>query len=1509
MKISTPRRLSSIARTSGLSRANCRFGQRSGRENNLDFDLERLEKRHLLTASLGNLPYEVGHESHDESDGHEHHGHGHPSAFESFTEALEIQQAESNVYRKPLVEERGSELNDAAWLGLPRTSHDENSTTPVSASAANMEQDIPGDATTQQQLAVGESFQSVAEVEGDSDWFSIELESETLYRFDVEPTTAGLLQPGLTLRDVDGNIVDVDSGDSLFGRDAVIVNFVDSSGPYFLDVAAVEFSGPYEITSSILGTLEAGLEVGELYSQSLERFDEHFYTIQLEAGIYQFDVVGADGFDPRLSLMDPSFDRVARNDDIDFPANLDSRIIAPVSTGGDYRLVVEAPWNSGSYQITTQLVADFPTDVSGDTATTGELVIGASPQLGALDEAGDSDWFGVELMEGRFYEIDLVSWDGAMDPFLTVYGADGNLLAVNDDYDFPENKDSKIYFSPTESGTFYVASDAVYDSVGLYQISVAEIAAFPDDYSSDSSTAGAITLGESIVAEHLVKGDADWFAVSLEAGQGYSVLVENPNSDGVAPVLEIYNENEMLVTSEIVEFLDSRGFSDRSYLHFVAAETATYYVATVGRDYRTGDDVPRSSFTSQRQHPDNGIVSSGTEYELTVWLDDYPDYVNATNPTPVSLVNGILESADDQDAFRLDLTAGATYSLSISSDEITELQFTMLDVDPIDPFDPIWRNADPIPFVFRAPLDSAELTVSASGDTGSYTLELNEIDVADDHGGSFADATVGTLGSIIHSRFEAALDVDYIAFELEADTIYTYELVSNTLGRQWLDVYDAYGDEVAITVNSVSHGSLRDFVVPADGTYYFRNQIDWGGYAENASDEYAIRLNVDSVSLLDTVIESNVRFDGDVISYYFVEEGYDYNAEQQLNRWDDFYSGDGYIAEGWSDYAKDQMRIALDTFESVIDIEFIEVDAMDQADLTFVNDWDLRSAGRAQVQGQKLEGLTLFELSFTEANPDSLAPGGWYHELLLHEVAHQLGLKHPHDSGPLGGNPRMVGTDLRNPTFVQPAFELNQSVYTVMSYNSGWSTAPYGRMDLASSLAEGYGSSSGLGPLDIAALQSKYAANPNFESGDNVYELSGTNEAGVGFESIWDTGGIDELSYSGSDDATINLNDATNVYERGGAGFISYADGVYGGYTIANGVIVENATSGSGNDELVGNEFDNVLRGNGGDDLLQGGAGADVLDGGDGIDTASYADAQEGVRVSLRGGHHHHSRGRGHAYGHRNAHGHGRNEDHLIDIENLIGSDFNDVLVGDHANNTLDGGSGDDRLTGGWGSDTFVARRGGNTVVTDFKNGSDVLDLTNFGITDLDSARANSTISQRGRRVRMSFDDGEVVIIHGLRHSQLDDSDFVSDGVGLGEVPANPDTFALLEVGETIRSSIEAPGDHDWFAIDLKAGVEYEFNVSNVDANSFPTMVVRNSSGEQLEFEFRRSASRGRRILFTAPSDGRYYLDVDGLGSYSVGGYEISAAEYDATQDDYAEYDLTGGLARLLQQLRLWERA
>ena len=75
--------------------------------------------------------------------------------------------------------------------------------------------------------------------------------------------------------------------------------------------------------------------------------------------------------------------------------------------------------------------------------------------------------------------------------------------------------------------------------------------------------------------------------------------------------------------------------------------------------------------------------------------------------------------------------------------------------------------------------------------------------------------------------------------------------------------------------------------------------------------------------------------------------------------------------------------------------------------------------------------------------------------------------------------------------------------------------------------------------------------------------------------------------------------------------FTSASNGDLGGYSIANGVVIENAAGGAKGDLLVGNTANNMLEGNGGNDALFGFDGNDTLKGGEGDDEMTGGDGDD----------------------------------------------------------------------------------------------------------------------------------------------------------------------------------------------------------------------------------------------------------------------------------------------------------
>jgi Ca2+-binding RTX toxin-like protein len=209
-------------------------------------------------------------------------------------------------------------------------------------------------------------------------------------------------------------------------------------------------------------------------------------------------------------------------------------------------------------------------------------------------------------------------------------------------------------------------------------------------------------------------------------------------------------------------------------------------------------------------------------------------------------------------------------------------------------------------------------------------------------------------------------------------------------------------------------------------------------------------------------------------------------------------------------------------------------------------------------------------------------------------------------------------------------------------------------------------------------------------------EVAAVNDlaANVGLEFALASGALVKVLADGT--LTYNPNHIFDHLPAPGSGAVNLTSADNFTYTLVGGtsatvtVTISGADSddvllgSAGTDALNGGIGNDQLSGLAGNDGLDGGAGNDVLNGGGGIDTAVYSGAAGAVTVNL-------------AAAGAQAIGGGFGSDTLVEIENLIGGNFADILTGNSAinvlsrglgNDTLDGSAGNDILDGGAGSDT-----------------------------------------------------------------------------------------------------------------------------------------------------------------------------------------------------------------------------
>ena len=198
---------------------------------------------------------------------------------------------------------------------------------------------------------------------------------------------------------------------------------------------------------------------------------------------------------------------------------------------------------------------------------------------------------------------------------------------------------------------------------------------------------------------------------------------------------------------------------------------------------------------------------------------------------------------------------------------------------------------------------------------------------------------------------------------------------------------------------------------------------------------------------------------------------------------------------------------------------------------------------------------------------------------------------------------------------------------------------------------------------------------------------------------------------------------------------------------------LENIIGSKYDDVLIGNSQDNRIEALAGDDLLIGNAGNDYLDGGDGNDTVSYRrdPNQAQVKVNLEQN--------------QATDGFGGN-DQLHNIENVIGSFFDDEIIGDAKANIIHAGEGNDIVQARDGNDIIFGEQGQDALFgengDDFLVGGKDADTLNGGAGN-DTASYFTSASAVAVRLTTATgwsgdaDSDSIINVENLEGSQFDD--------------------------------------------------------------------------------------------------------------------------------------------------------
>ena len=372
--------------------------------------------------------------------------------------------------------------------------------------------DLPANTTTRGRVLVGDSVTGEVATAGDVDWFAVELMADRTYHFDLKGsiTKSGTLWDpylrGIYDSSNDDPLDHTTDNDSGASRNSRVVFTPDEDGTYYVAAGGHRIrEGTYtlsvtDVTDGVPDDLPANRSTtgtvtvdGDPATGEIQYFgDRDWFAVTLEEGkIYQIDLEGWRNGGGTLLIPylggiydSSSDDAIDRTWDQGSGAGFNAMVVFVPTTDGTYYVAAGGHEDGeGTYRLSVTDITDrAPDDLPADRSTTGRVTVNGDPMTCWVNYMSDRDWFAVELDADKTYRVDLEGWfftrmGTLIDPYL--YGiydsSNDDPLPDTTDDDSGLGYNSRVYFTPTDDGTYYVAAGAHGNGHGSYALSVTEV--------------------------------------------------------------------------------------------------------------------------------------------------------------------------------------------------------------------------------------------------------------------------------------------------------------------------------------------------------------------------------------------------------------------------------------------------------------------------------------------------------------------------------------------------------------------------------------------------------------------------------------------------------------------------------------------------------------------------------------------------------------------------------------------------------------------------------------------------------------------------------------------------------------------------------------------------------------------------------------------------------------------------------------------------------------------------
>ena len=300
-------------------------------------------------------------------------------------------------------------------------------------------------------------------------------------------------------------------------------------------------------------------------------------------------------------------------------------------------------------------------DYAASTETTGRVTVGGTA-AGAVEVAGDRDWYAVELRAGWVYNVEVRGFwtgDGTLgNPHLYgIHDAGGVVIAGTQDANSGVGWNSRLKFTAPSDGTYYVAAGAG-SGRGTYEVAVTRLVGEQTGVDAGSTRASAGELGD--LTEQALGGAkfprgtldgvadrVDYYRFELTEARDieFGLRRQETNAD-----LYLEDAEGRVLASSAVS-----GTTNESLVARLGA--GTYYVRVEAREVGASEYVLRYGSTSARREP-------GSTRESAMELGDITGLEGVVRHRDQVGVHG-----DDIDYYRFELTEARSVRLGLRAQD------------------------------------------------------------------------------------------------------------------------------------------------------------------------------------------------------------------------------------------------------------------------------------------------------------------------------------------------------------------------------------------------------------------------------------------------------------------------------------------------------------------------------------------------------------------------------------------------------------------------------------------------------------------------------------------------------------------------------------------------------------------------------------------------------------------------------------------------------------------------